>query len=490
MPLPNFQYTTSIKMTLKIQKSIQEKADFYVLCFPEGGTNQKLIADLTGMQRPIQFEGKVKEALRLHHPSEGSETLLLGLGKSENVYAAWREVRSQLYKFKTSIKGTGHVILDHLSEEQAFQVTLGICLAYKTNVNFKADPLNNGNGHAEFIFVSADSSKQEAVQKAKLLFDTQQKVMTWVDTPSNIKTPQYLTQQALASAQEFGYSCQVLDKAELEKLGLHALLAVGQGSIHPTTMLVLQYLPKDVQGPKIGLVGKGVTFDTGGLSIKPSANMGYMKSDMAGAAAMMGTIELAAKMKCPMSLIAVIPLAENSVDAWSIRPGDVISSYSGRSIEVIDTDAEGRLILADALHYMVKNFAPDILIDMATLTGNVVQSLGYFAAGMFSHDEELVSMLQQAGKQSDERVWRLPLWEDYKTDMLSDIADIKNLSTKPVAGSITAAKFLEYFVESHPKWAHLDIAGMAFADSEFFKMRSATAYGVHLLYRFLDNLQK
>lgn len=477
-------------MTLKIQKSIQEKADFYVLCFPEGGIDQKLISDISGIRRPVHFEGKVKEAVRVLHATDQYETFLFGLGKSENVFAAWREVRSQIYKFKTSIKGTGHVVLDHLTEEQVFQVTLGICLAYKRNVNFKADPLNNGNGHADFVFVTSVKAKQEAVEKAKLLFDTQEKVMTWVDTPSNIKTPQYLAQQAMASSQEFGYSCQVLEKDDLEKLGMHALLAVGQGSIHPTSMLVLQYSPKDARGPKIGFVGKGVTFDTGGLSIKPSANMGYMKSDMAGAAAMMGTIELAAKMKCPMSLTAVIPLAENSVDAWSIRPGDVISSYSGRSIEVIDTDAEGRLILADALNYMVKNFAPDILIDMATLTGNVVQCLGYFAAGMFSHNDELVSSLQIAGKQADERVWRMPLWEDYKTDMLSDIADIKNLSTKPVAGSITAAKFLEYFVESHPKWVHLDIAGMAFADSEFFKMRSATAYGVHLLYRFLDNLQK
>jgi leucyl aminopeptidase len=209
---------------------------------------------------------------------------------------------------------------------------------------------------------------------------------------------------------------------------------------------------------------------------------------MGGAAAAMGTIEVVARLKLNVHLRVIIPTTDNSVDAQSIKPGDVISSYSGKTIEVIDTDAEGRLILADGLSYAVKNDNPDYLIDLATLTGSIVRSIGTEAAGIMSHNDELVSQLTTMGSKTGEKLWRMPLWEEYGKHMKSDVADIKNLSAKPMAGSITAAKFLEAFVEKHPAWAHMDIAGTAFGAFPTSKAYSGTGYGIDLLTQWLRSI--
>jgi leucyl aminopeptidase len=216
--------------------------------------------------------------------------------------------------------------------------------------------------------------------------------------------------------------------------------------------------------------------------------MNYMKSDMGGAAAVCGTIELAAKLKLKVNIVAAVPLTENCIDGKAIKPGDVIGSYLGKTIEVINTDAEGRLILADALAYVKKNYQPDILVDLATLTGNCIQSLGYAAAALLSNNDELAESLSKSGFETGEKVWRMPLWDDYKDMMKSDVADIKNLSSAPLAGAITAAKFLEEFIDGHTTWAHLDIAGVAFGDSEYGSMKSSTGYGVKLLTNWLESI--
>ncbi|NND34018.1 MAG: leucyl aminopeptidase, partial [Saprospiraceae bacterium] len=236
--------------------------------------------------------------------------------------------------------------------------------------------------------------------------------------------------------------------------------------------------------------GKGVTFDTGGLSIKPSNNMHYMKSDMGGAAAVLCTIAAIAELKWPVNVVAITPVTDNCVDAGSIKPGDVIGSYSGKTIEIIDTDAEGRLILADALSYMVRNFEIDHLIDLATLTGSSVRTFGTACAALFSNDDELSDMLMSTGLDVGEKLWPLPIWDEYAEEMKSDIADIKNLSTRPMAGAITAAKFLQAFILEHPSWAHLDIAGVAFGDTKFGKSKAATGWGVHLLCQFIKTCGK
>jgi leucyl aminopeptidase len=244
-----------------------------------------------------------------------------------------------------------------------------------------------------------------------------------------------------------------------------------------------------VENPKkhIGLVGKGVTFDTGGLNIK-TAGMVHMKCDMGGAATILGALQAIADLQLPYNVTAIVPCVENSVDNLSFLPSDVIGSYSGKTIEIIDTDAEGRLILADGLSYLVKNYKTDHALDFATLTGSAVGTFGYDCAALFTNDKELSSKLQDSGEEVGERMWPLPLWDSYKSEMDSEIADIKNYNGKPIAGAITAAKFLEAFTENHPSWAHIDIAGTAFGDSEFAKTKHATAYGVHLIVKLLQNL--
>ena len=315
----------------------------------------------------------------------------------------------------------------------------------------------------------------------------QHEVMDMVNTPSSHQSPTVLSEWATNSAQQYHYEAKILEKNELMQMGMHALLAVNRGSEHPARCIITHYKHPDATR-KIVLVGKGVIFDTGGISIKLAKNMHYMKSDMAGAAAALGTVEACARLKLPVDVMAITPITDNSIDNTAIKPGDVISSYAGKTIEVIDTDAEGRLILADALAYAVKEYKPEVLIDMATLTGSIVSSLGPHAAGLFTSDDRLALSLQSAGESSGQRVWRMPMYDEYSEEMQSDIADIKNLSEKPYAGAATAAKFLEYFTSDHPSWAHLDIAGMAFQANGLGKSYCATAYGVRLLMKWLSNL--
>jgi len=315
---------------------------------------------------------------------------------------------------------------------------------------------------------------------------TQLRIMELVNAPSNKKTPADLAQWAAASARQFGYQAAAIGRDELEEMGMHALLGVNRGSEHPACLIVTEYRPaQPINSQPVALVGKGVTFDTGGLSIKPSTNMHYMKSDMGGAAAVLGTMELAARLSLPVHLVGVVPATDNSVDALSIKPGDVLDSYSGKTIEVIDTDAEGRLILADALSWTVRKYNPEYLIDLATLTGSAIRTFGYACAAMMSNSDELADSLFHSGMTTGERVWRLPLWEDYAEEMVSDIADVRNLSARPAAGAITAGKFLEHFIEGHTNWAHMDIAGVAFGESGLSRDKSSTGFGPRLLTNWL-----
>jgi leucyl aminopeptidase len=329
----------------------------------------------------------------------------------------------------------------------------------------------------------------DTIVKSVKIANAQLEVLHLVDLPPNKVTPKYLSNWANESGKKFGFDVEVLGFEASEKAGLGAFLSVGKGSQNEPQFVILNYIPENVNDKTkhIGLVGKGITFDTGGLNIKTSA-MVQMKCDMAGGAAVFGAMQLIADLKLPVKVTAIVPCAENSVDAKSFLPSDVIQSYSGHSIEIIDTDAEGRLILADGISYLIKNFKPGYIVDIATLTGSCVGTFGYECAGMFTNNETVSKKLQESGDAIGERLWQLPLWDCYKQDIESDIADVKNYSGKPVAGAISAAKFLEYFTEEHKAWAHLDIAGVAFGDDEFAKSKHATGYGVHLLTKFIQNL--
>jgi leucyl aminopeptidase len=339
---------------------------------------------------------------------------------------------------------------------------------------------------AEFLTdENIENDGQNALNKGLQIAETQMEVMTLLNLPSSHKNALIMADWAIESGKKYGYSVQVFEKAEIEKLGLHALLAVNRGSEIPPRFIVMEHKPKNGEVSKtVGLVGKGVTYDTGGLNIK-TQGMHHMKSDMGGAAAVFGALEIAAKLDLPIHLIGIVPTTDNCVDANSIKPGDVIGSFSGLTIEVMDTDAEGRLILADGLNYLVKNYSPDVLIDLATLTGSSVRTLGYAAGALFTQNDDLARDLYESGLRTGEKLWRLPMWDEYKKNLKSDIADLRNYGLTPLFGASEAAKFLEYFIENHPAYAHLDIAGTAYIDSEYATHKSASAFGVRLLLDYL-----
>jgi leucyl aminopeptidase len=443
------------------------------------------------------FKAGLKESLMLYGKQEGLEKVyLLGLGKAPKQIDFVKAFRSFFYNYKSKMpKNIGLKLKLAGLEKYTEFIVNGICLAnYEVGVHkTKKKPTIAFFSKGGILEIQV---AENMLEKAKIaskngqeIAETQARIMALVDAPANFKYPQKIAEFALESGKKHGFDVKVFDEKQCLELGLHALLAVGKGSTeNPARFIVMEYKGSDEKGKKIGLVGKGVTFDTGGISIKGSSSMSYMKSDMGGAGAVLGTIELAAKLKLPVHLIGVIPATENCVDGNALKPSEVISSYLGKTIEVIDTDAEGRLVLADGLSYIKKNYEPDIIIDLATLTGNCIAALGYVAAGLLSNNDELADKLLNIGQLTGEKLWRLPLWDDYKDMMNSDIADIKNLSSVPLAGAITAAKFLEVFIDGHKNWAHLDIAGLAFGDSEFTKMKSGTAFGVNLLTTWLREI--
>jgi leucyl aminopeptidase len=296
--------------------------------------------------------------------------------------------------------------------------------------------------------------------------------------PGNVCHPPYLAEVARALGKEFGLKVEVLEREDMKKLGMGSALSVGQASAQPCKFIVMQYKGGGKAKP-IVLVGKGITFDTGGISLKPGANMDEMKFDMCGAASVFGAIKTVALMKLPINLVAIIPAAENMPGGNASRPGDVVTSMSGQTIEILNTDAEGRLALADALTY-AERFDPDCVIDVATLTGACVIALGNITSGLFANDDELAEQLLESGNDTGDRAWRLPMFEEYQDLLKSNFADMSNLGGRP-AGSITAACFLERFANGF-KWAHFDIAGTNAVSGD---AKGATGRPVPLLAEFL-----
>lgn len=298
--------------------------------------------------------------------------------------------------------------------------------------------------------------------------------------PGNVCTPTYLAEQALELADRYSkLKVTILEERDMEKLGMGALLSVSRGSRQPAKLIVLEYQGGKPKAKPIVLVGKGLTFDAGGISLKPAQNMDEMKYDMCGGASVLGTIEAALAMELPLNLVGVIPSSENLPDGDANKPGDVVKSMAGLTIEVLNTDAEGRLILCDALTYS-ERFEPQLVIDIATLTGACVIALGRPASGLLGNDDELCQALLKAGEVSLDRAWRLPLWEEYQDQLKSNFADIANIGGRD-AGTITAACFLSRFTKKF-KWAHLDIAGTAWNTGQ---NKGATGRPVPLLTQFL-----
>jgi leucyl aminopeptidase len=301
-----------------------------------------------------------------------------------------------------------------------------------------------------------------------------------VNQPANYATPSVLADEARRMAKSHGLKFQALGPADMRSLGMGALLGVAQGSDQEPRFIILEHNPRGEDTPPIVLIGKGLTFDSGGISIKPSDGMEKMKDDMGGGAAVFGAMQVIAALKVPRRVIGLVPATENLPSGSAYKPGDVLKALTGKTIEVISTDAEGRLILADALGY-AQRYQPLAAIDLATLTGACVVALGIQAAGLFCNDDSLAARIEAAGKATGEKVWRMPLWEEYAKLIKSDVADMKNSGGR-WGGAITAALFLSKFAEKMP-WAHLDIAGPALIDEEEvpYQPKGATGYGVRLL---------
>lgn len=419
-----------------------------------------------------------------------STYVFIGLGRTpdyKTLKTIFRRIASQqkeIFRQNVAI-----VFPDEFTKEQVEASISGLFLGTYNLGHFKKTEKHPFLKEEFELDIISKINHAEIISKAIKIAKAQLEVLHLVDLPPNTITPKYLSNWATETGNEFGFTTEVLDSEAAKIIGLEAFLSVGKGSDKEPQFIIMNYVPKNTT-PKtkhIGLVGKGITFDTGGLNIKTAA-MVQMKCDMAGGAAVFGAMQLIADLQLPVKVTAIVPCCENSVDSKSFLPSDVIKSYSGHTIEIIDTDAEGRLILADGLAYLIKNFKPEIIIDIATLTGSAIGTFGYECAALFTNNDEISKKLQQSGDEIGERLWQLPLWDCYKSDIESDIADVKNYSGKPVAGAISAAKFLEYFTQEHKSWAHLDIAGVAFGDDEFAKSKHATAYGVHLITKFIENL--
>lgn len=460
------------------------------------------------------FKAAAGDTLLLYTGKAGlksSRVLLAGLGEGASA-DDFRKVGMAIAGKAMSLEAE-HIALDASSVSawaasagQDIEKVIEILVSSVLNGTYRFERLKSGipdkhagrkkqkkdKGIGELVLrVNAGSMKdaRQGADKGLIIASCQAVARDLVNLPGNLLNAVDIARYATESGRLYGYKTTVFEKTEIERLGMGGLLAVNKGSKEPPTFSVLDYTPSSKPEKTVLLVGKGVTFDSGGISIKPANGMDDMKSDMAGAAAVIGTVEAAARMELPLRVIGVVPATDNMPGGAAQKPGDVITTYSGITVEVGNTDAEGRLILADALSYAIREYEPDVVVDLATLTGACIVALGYGVAGLFSNDDQLAASLYESGQETGEKIWRLPLWDEYDDLIKSDVADVHNTGGKG-AGTITAAKFLQKFTEGHRHWAHLDIAGPSFATKPGGgKMQGGTGFGVSLLVDYLRTLQ-
>jgi leucyl aminopeptidase len=357
--------------------------------------------------------------------------------------------------------------------------------AYRYTATFKPRE-KSAQPELQQLVLAGAADAQAGLDQATAIAEGVRFARELANLPPNICNPAYIASQAQAFAEaNQGVNCRVLDDQEMERLGFGSLLAVGRGSVNKPKLVVLEYLNGEAGVAPHALIGKGITFDTGGISLKPGPGMEEMKFDMGGAAGMLGTFVAAVKLGLKLNLVCVVPAVENMPDGDAYRPSDVLTSLSGLTIEVLNTDAEGRLILCDALTWTAQTYQPKVMIDAATLTGACVIALGKHASGLMSKHDDLAAELLAAGEQTLDRAWRLPLWDDYQTQIESGFADIANIGGKS-AGAITAGCFLARFTEGQ-RWAHLDIAGTAWDEG---RKGLATGRPVPLLTQWLIDQAK
>jgi leucyl aminopeptidase len=444
------------------------------------------------------FTGRKNEIAVLYTRGElpVRRIIVAGLGKRldfsaerlRGVFAgAAKQVRSlNISEFSASLNITNtNLSLERMTEAVVEGIILGLYrfLPFKT-VNREQDRDVTG-----FTILEQDDAAykviRSAAKTAEIIASTASFARDIVSMPSNEMTPSDLANEARESVKGKNIRCTVLDAGEMKKLGMNALLGVARGSDEPPQLIILEYKGGKKSSPFVALVGKGITFDSGGISIKPSEKMDQMKTDMAGGAAVIAAVRAAAELGLPVNLVGIVPATENLPDGKAYKPGDILKSLSGQTIEVVTTDAEGRLILADALTYAGR-YKPAVIIDLATLTGACIVALGDHTIGMMGTDEDLKRQIREAADDTGEKVWELPLWEEYHELIKGDAADYKNSGGR-AGGAITAAAFLSKFTGGYP-WVHLDIAGPAwYAKAKPYIPKGASGVGVRLLIQFLRN---
>ena len=493
-----------MKIELEINSLAEIKSEVLIVpIFQEDNLSHPLLAELNQLSNGIlallleSSELKTKKTeisyLYIDKQANISRLILIGAGESAKLTSQiLGQLAATAIRFMVSKKLSSAVMLARnpnnlASDLLARHITEAALLApYEQNKYQKKEEEDFQVNKLALAFEQTIEKPlfDEAVLRATIVAEAANFARDLILEPANKLTPKEFARRAGEMANSLGLEFNAMDEEELKKLGMGALLAVSQGSDEPAQLIVLRYrASKSTDNNPIALVGKGITFDSGGICIKPREGMWEMKTDMSGGAAVIGTMAAIAKLKPNVDVLGVVAASENLPSGKAYKPGDVITAYSGKTIEVIDTDAEGRVVLADALHYANQQ-KPSCIIDLATLTGACIIALGNCRAAMMGSDDKLMNELRQASELAGEKLWQLPLTKEYQDMIKSDIADIKNLGGR-YAGAITAAAFLRAFVGDTP-WAHLDIAGTAWQEEDRPEMaKGPTGYGVRTLVEFI-----
>ena len=448
---------------------------------------------LAGVARRGDLPGKLGATLLLHGvPGIAGRVLVVGLGRQEEFRD--KQYRESVAAAVRALNATGaEEATLHLTElpvgrhdaawKVAHAVTVAREVAYRfTRMKSKNEAPEPALRRLALNVDRAAGKRAEAgLRQGHAVAEGMSLAKDLGNLPPNICTPTYLASQARELARRYRMKVTVLERADMERLGMHTLLSVAQGSAQPPKLIVLEHRGGPKSRKPVALVGKGITFDTGGISLKPAGEMDEMKFDMCGAASVLGTMKAVGEMKLPINVVGVVPTTENMPGGRATRPGDIVKSLSGQTVEILNTDAEGRLILCDALTY-VERYKPAAVIDIATLTGACVIALGHVVSGLFANDDSMAREVTAAADAAYDRVWRLPLLDDYQEQLKSNFADFANIGGRP-AGAVTAACFLARFTKRYP-WAHLDIAGTAWKSG---REKGATGRPVPLLTQFLVN---
>ena len=496
-----------MKIDIQISKKSNKRAEILGIgCFegphhfPEGYKLESPLSEiLKKLSAEKKFSGKCGEVYLVLSPKSklAEAVFFIGLGKKEKYKLSC--IRNSTAKLLSQAKSFQHSLatldLDSFAEAFSTADVAGAAVEGARLSDYQFDKYKSKPSPKKEIHLSLASEDRDAkavraaVAEAEILAEAVYFTRDIANEPPNVMTPTALAQAVKAMASKNNLDCKVLGLAEIKKLGMGGVVGVSQGSIYPPQFIILENRVQSQERP-IVFVGKGVTFDTGGISIKPSNDMDKMKFDMCGAAAVVGAMKAIANLKISAKVVGLVPVVENMPGSKAQRPGDIVKCLNGKTVEVLNTDAEGRLILADALAY-AERYKPKALVDIATLTGACSATFSYYASGLMSTDADLTARLKEIGDRTGERLWELPLWEEYFDLIKATYADIQNISKKS-AGTITAGMFLKEFADHTKSWAHLDIAGTAWNEggSKALSPIGATGVGVRLFVRLVQSYAK